>query len=452
VDVRLTRVKPGTVVATVIDITGRPVTGATVKVFSPGERGKTLGSGVTDSTGRAAIEGIVEKFVQLRASKTGYIQVVTRDHPQEGPMAYPAQPAWTHVEPGERSEARIELSPVGSLRGIVRNAGGEPLAGVKVSSSEELGKTGKDGKFAVDGVPRDLPSFVAFEAEGYLTIRQVVRPGVTVEVVLPRGRAVTGVVVDESDRPVAGVRVTARDPEKEWTHASSGATGADGAFRVDGIGVDEVVLRAHRRGWPQASSAMISLDEGQTREGIRIRMARGVEVRLTFEDADGKDTDASFALYGPLDRPPAERLNLQRRRRSGSDPAQHRIIPGRYRILATPSADASGGALEIEREIREDVEILLTFSGEARRIRLETPAESRPIGATLSRTDPELPRIRLWITATGEGRRIESAALPPGRYAVRVYFREESGEGFRTQILEDLEPGGKPVTVRPPGD
>src|SRR5262249_21223963 len=86
--------------------------------------------------------------------------------------------------------------------------------------------------------------------------RKLAVPGAALAVTLGKGAVIEGVVKDARGRPVTGARVEARDP-RAWP-ATTGAdaetgrivatSGAQGAFRLEGVGNTAQVVTASARG------------------------------------------------------------------------------------------------------------------------------------------------------------------------------------------------------------
>ncbi len=169
-------------------------------------------------------------------------------------------------------------APVGlvDVAGSVADEAGRALSGVDVylvaansmvapSGPPARGRTGADGGFALKRPEAEALDLVA-ACPGYRpAMRPAAPPGREHRLVLARGGALAGAVVDDLGRPVAGAMVTARsagsdlDPPRgkflPWPRAMSltyarTLTGADGRFALSGLGEGDLEWRAEKSGWP----------------------------------------------------------------------------------------------------------------------------------------------------------------------------------------------------------
>lgn len=188
------------------------------------------------------------------------------------------------------TEARWELNAGGhSVRGKVRNARGEPIAGARVSmqsdgpdgSSTKLIHAGATGEFAIDYVRPGMHRVVV-SSEGYLSATEHFQtiPGDSerqLTIVLSRGRDVTIVATTAGGGPASGAAVIAS--------GTSGFTGADGRVTLTlPVGQRERVFVVPREG-SFASATIEGSDEPATVE-IRVP-APEVSIVVRTESVEG---------------------------------------------------------------------------------------------------------------------------------------------------------------------
>lgn len=117
----------------------------------------------------------------------------------------------------------IALAPANQVMGIVRDASGQPVGGAYVSIEEANGsmwgdfdkvstKTAEDGSYSFSGVRRGRYKVMA-QAQGFANLKidgqdvDQVQGDFVLDLVLERGKAARGQVVDPEGQPVAGAQV-----------------------------------------------------------------------------------------------------------------------------------------------------------------------------------------------------------------------------------------------------
>jgi protocatechuate 3,4-dioxygenase beta subunit len=264
------------------DSVGNPVAGAAVWIETPSGPGATIDSwieGIRTSSGGDGIYSLpAPRRLRLQFFHTGFYVVAYRagkGRSRAGPFAIPASgEPWPQVD--------FTLSQAG-VEGKVTDGEGKAVAGAKVSvipglppgedrwplpSSGISAYSSRQGVYRIDGIePGD--AMVVAEAIGYAP-RKI--PGVTIgkdvvhlDVVLERGDAVEGRVLDRAREPVVGAEVVAVPDEKEEDAGlfddsdygrrmrvlvaaglTAARTGLDGAFRLADLpdGKYRIVARA----------------------------------------------------------------------------------------------------------------------------------------------------------------------------------------------------------------
>jgi hypothetical protein len=156
----------------------------------------------------------------------------------------------------------VTLRAAVTLRGLVTDQGGKPIAGARVEAGTGCtATTDADGKYTVTGIAPGTVYEARAVAEGYalgsapLGPRQVPAAGSTVElpnVVLAKAdQALSGVVVDASGSPIPDASVTAQLGAVRimvrgqlTDHLDSVQSDKDGRFTVSGLRGKALALRA----------------------------------------------------------------------------------------------------------------------------------------------------------------------------------------------------------------
>ena len=236
---------------TVRDLSGHPVSGATITVTSV--EGRQVARALTSPAGRYTVAGLPAAAVTVIVTAAGH-----------EPTA-----AALLVQPGSVLERDFALAGRGVLSGTVRSAGpgGAPLAGAKVVITDLAGQvvasavTSGDGEFTVEGAPAGSYTLTA-TASGHLPASREIelagRPE-RAELTLPLEREVHGFVRAPGGAPMPGISVTAANASGEIV--ASATTDADGWYRLTGLGDGEHVLVA---GGHEPVSATVEVISGET--------------------------------------------------------------------------------------------------------------------------------------------------------------------------------------------
>jgi len=169
--------------------------------------------------------------------------------------------------PGRQKEGvRIDMADTGALSGRVVDESGSPVADVRVTWNAEGGDraaiegtaTGSDGRYRLPHVPAGKALVVAkaATAAGETTTEVVVGADVVADIVVTALAMFTGTVVDSSDRPVEGARVSLGQSDGRRYAGSSQMTDAKGRFSVHARVAKPTLLHAakeHASGTEKAS-------------------------------------------------------------------------------------------------------------------------------------------------------------------------------------------------------
>ena len=243
---------------TVLDEKSSPLFGVRVIVSN---LGKPLGEAVTDVNGHCELPRLMSKegdfYYKIRAQCDGYATMnvswsrFQRDNPEDIPDSY---------------ELRM---PKGiRIGGLIVDEKGQPVAGMQVKlqsywarggppprtrplltdGSSEVTSTDRDGKWSFDRLPplwenvrfkvthgAFLPAEYACDANdsprvGQMTLAKEELLGMRARIVARRGPLIVGQVLDQSQKPIPGVRLV---QNFDWVHDYATATTAkDGSYRI----------------------------------------------------------------------------------------------------------------------------------------------------------------------------------------------------------------------------
>jgi uncharacterized GH25 family protein len=258
---------------------------------------------ITDAQGRFAFEGLARGTYRLNAVK--YEELVQQSVDAKAP-----------------SDIEIALDPAGTLELRVTDADTrQPVRAFVFSVSavnEELVAMPEQRKLdreasTDEGIVRlTLPTGVyrvTVHASGYTVaqpsdFRVSDREPAVIDVLLERGRSVSGRVVDETSAPVEGADVFVMQRSKGRVGPATARTGADGSFTVSGLQESELSLTIRKEGFvtyrqtlsaePGLAPLDVRLSRGLTLEGVVTRGGKPVA-----EAQVGATTSALDAMHQP---------------------------------------------------------------------------------------------------------------------------------------------------------
>lgn len=230
----------------------------------------------------------------------------------DGPDPFVPQAPSPEVEPEDPLTELPAPDPM-SVTGRVVDPAGAPLASVDVyllspenplvpADEPQRVRTGEDGTFILRGMKGERVDIVAYRAGFRPGVVTDVSPGTTHRVTLPEGLVVAGTVTDDAGQPLSGVSVTARTsgtnfvpprglflPNHEalpltWVRTLSGA---DGAFRLRGVGEGRLDITGEKRGYPGMENPLNGFDPSGG--PARIVMLRPFIASITVRDSETSD-------------------------------------------------------------------------------------------------------------------------------------------------------------------
>ncbi len=240
------KIEPGSVIGGIVqDAQGQPVAGARIRLSVPITGGQRAGeprvnlmnhSTNTDADGRWRFDTLPAELSSVS---------ITVDHPDylaETVQFRPGSQSTRELAQLKSKSALVVLRKGLTLEGRVINSEGNPVAKAEVALSRAFRQgtatTDDEGRFELDRV-RPGSNEVVIRAKGYVPALQHVEAAVgmaPVEFRLETGGMVTGRVVDEDNKPVAGATVQLQIGSTTLPVMGFPVTsGQDGRFQIDGV-------------------------------------------------------------------------------------------------------------------------------------------------------------------------------------------------------------------------
>jgi hypothetical protein len=290
---------------------GKPIGAADVWLGSSPDRETSTGD-----DGAFAFDGVVGKSYTLSASQGELIGATTYK------LTAGSDPVIIRLSEG----ARIAVTVVDDDK--------QPVAGVRVvaSSSQREAMTGADGKALLQPVHPGW-TMVEGHAAGYAFAQQVVTVGAggataSLRLVMHKGVAVAGRVVDEAGAPVARAHVTANNPP--WGAAGDDVeTDAQGKFALPTLAKGIHTVTAVDGVHAQATSAAFVVADKPV-DGIEVKMLAGGGVKGMVVDRDGKPVAFATVRFASSSGP------------RGGGPPRRGGGPGGFGASRTATTDRNG--------------------------------------------------------------------------------------------------------------
>jgi len=261
--VRLAMRHLGRVKGRVMDPTGKGLAGATVVAG-----GKTATS---DETGGFSLADIPAGVAEIEAALEGWLPAKHEVDLSTGKQ----------VDAGD-----LILRPASVVHGTVADSDGNPLdlVTVEVSGSDRLpawrdrdrvsGVTDGDGKYRMAAVEPGLQTVLATSEDGRHARRQVEvgRGDNEVDLILPRGAEVSGLVLAADGVPLGAVSLRLSSRSGDLTRETR--SGTDGGFEIADVPDGAYALEAEREGYTPAKLEPV-LVAGAPVSGLELRLRRG---------------------------------------------------------------------------------------------------------------------------------------------------------------------------------
>jgi protocatechuate 3,4-dioxygenase beta subunit len=367
---------------------------------------------LTDASGRFRLGGVGRGAVRLSVLAPGYARADRGD-----------------VRAGAAVE--IVLFPGATLSGSVRDGAGRPVRGAVVRAESDTAwnapppeRTDARGGFAMPGVPPGEYTVVAREGGRAPAIAVVVvepRGEVAASLTLSDGGYVTGRIVDDEERPLAGrVRVEAYEGKALPAFAAdllAAEAGTDGTFALGPVPPGPLAISVSA---PRHSAARVEADvpgPGRAVDLGDVALDPGLAIRGRVRDPEeqpvaGATVRATAQSPGGSGEAEAESGPDGRFELGG-------LGPGRYGVHASAAGYASGEATADAGG--EPVEVVLDLGGILSGRVVDAGGE--PVeGAEVSARDESQPggwRVFSGRSDEGDGR-FSLRDVSPGRYDLEV--------------------------------
>jgi len=250
----------------VVDAEDHPVPGATVVLSSHPQR---TAKSATD--GGFAFDNLVAR---------PYTLVARSDKGVAGPI--------TARLTAKSDPVVLRLRPAAKLTVTIATSDGKPLDGATVDlrGADHQTQETKGGGTTVFTAVVPGGYQVAAWAPGLAHATTWIQVGAgepTARLVLVQGAKVSGIVVDEHGKPIAGARVTYHGTS-DWSQQADPrydaiATGADGTFTIDAMAAGTFRFAAAHPEYAPGSSAQVTLDGKTEKTGITIQLSAGAVVK-----------------------------------------------------------------------------------------------------------------------------------------------------------------------------
>ena len=298
----------------VVDINGRPVSGAEVAVleviFDYADGQKRMELIEKKTTGSIGTTVLNLDFNQHRD-----IFIVAH----KKPLAITWDRLISRDLPVDGSQLTMLLDKPCILAGTVVDRLGRPVVGARLRAELDCRymenkhrinapedwltvETDGDGRFCFENIPPDGSADFLVTAPGkaniYTFMASDSMPGFRyaagrsdIRIVLPDEAKIQGRVLDPAGKPVAGIRLLAR-PNKgvaNYYSTNRAVSGEDGRFLFENVTADtyslQVVVQEDRRADWVGMDVKVVTKEGQTADGVIVRVSKGGLVEVNVLDA-----------------------------------------------------------------------------------------------------------------------------------------------------------------------
>lgn len=357
----------------VVDETGRGVPGAELRLFRL-EAGGGVNVGQqpiearTDDDGRYRVERLREGTYAADVLAAGHVP----HHQRSLELRAPPPVRQGDDEPAPGDLGTLEIETAVRLHGMVLDPDFQPVAGARIGwrqrglprllsdrgarPREELATrewqgwrfrdeatSDDEGRFAVDGLARDLPVALEASRDGYLPAETAAHPGPGAEtgtrqepflVVLQPAGLVEGRVEDAAGSPIEEAEVSARPLAGITTHPLRAFTDADGRFRLTQVPEGTVEVVASQPGRPAARET-VEIAAGAPSPPLVLVLEQGVPFTGRVVDAQGEPLPGThITLIGAELTAGAALLDDSTPRTTAGDGGRFEIegiAPGNYR-------------------------------------------------------------------------------------------------------------------------
>jgi protocatechuate 3,4-dioxygenase beta subunit/peroxiredoxin len=319
--------------------TGKPLAGARVTVSAAGARSMVAGWYTkTDADGHYEFH-LPAGTYQAYASVPGY----------GSPQDFLQRPALT-VETGGRTESNFELQPVFTVKGRLLLPDGSPAANCSIgapipSNPYQSARSDGSGRFTLERVtPGEQVDLSASDPEHGARLATTFtvsedKAEVTFTMEKAASCLLTGRVVDDEGKPVAGMQVMVVERAGNMSLAAgSGTTGADGRFTIKALQGGEGSILLGEGGGTITADLKLRLDSERIDKGDLVaprldQQVAGVVVDIDGEPVPGADVQGNGVT-----------MRVYAQAQTGSD--------GRFRLTKLPKDTIQIEAFLVDPESR----------------------------------------------------------------------------------------------------
>ena len=319
----------GTVTGRVVEPGGGvPVADAIVTLLLPQNRwGEKAPSVVVDKEGRFRMEDVpLGRYVVFGQSPSHYMPALATSTNQmtwteDGMVGGTPPPLVVVSKDGETITRDVEMKPGLAIKGRVTGPGGTPVAGAKISSNnyglgqlqwqwgvswqgggESMAVTDAEGRFRATGLPpkeawtlsATKPPLSGMPTPAFQLAAGAPEPDIAMT--MEAGATVVGRIVADDGTPLPGKDLSwyCQDGSRQgWGSATSGA---EGAFRLEGVAPATVTVQSWKSGGGNASVTVEGLKAGEVREGVELKFLAVAKITGVVVDAEGKPVPGRYVL------------------------------------------------------------------------------------------------------------------------------------------------------------